>query len=44
MGVNGGKPVTPTAGETFYEDPTDIHTVGRNASKTIPAKFLVTTI
>ena len=41
MGVNGGKPVTPTAGEIFYEDPTDIHTVGRNASKTMPAKFLV---
>jgi len=41
MGVNGGKPVTLTAGETFYEGPNDIHTVGRNASKTMPAKFLV---
>ena len=41
MGVNGGKPVTLTAGQTFYEGPNDIHTVGHNASKTTPAKFLV---
>jgi quercetin dioxygenase-like cupin family protein len=41
MGVNGEKPVTVTAGQTFYEGPNDIHTVGRNASKTMPAKFLV---
>ena len=41
MGVKGGKPVTLTAGQTFYEGPNDIHTVGRNASKTMPAKFLV---
>ncbi|MFY9836505.1 MAG: cupin domain-containing protein [Xanthobacteraceae bacterium] len=41
MGVNGEKPVTLTAGETFYEGPNDIHTVGRNASETMPAKFLV---
>ena len=41
MGVNGGKPVTLTAGQTFYEGPNDIHTVGRNASKTTPAKFVV---
>ena len=41
MGVNGGEPVTLTAGQTFYEGPNDIHTVGRNASKTMPAKFLV---
>ena len=41
MGVNGDKPVTLTAGQTFYEGPNDIHTVGRNASKTLPAKFLV---
>ena len=41
MGVNGEKPVTVTAGQTFYEGPNDIHTVGRNASKTTPAKFLV---
>jgi len=41
MGVNGEKPVTLTAGQTFYEGPNDIHTVGRNASNTMPAKFLV---
>jgi len=41
MGVNGGKPVTLTAGQTFYEGPDDIHTVGRNASRTKPAKFVV---
>jgi len=41
MGVNGDKPVTLTAGQTFYEGPNDVHTVGRNASKTMPAKFLV---
>jgi len=41
MGVNGGKPVTLTAGQTFYEGPNDIHTVGHNASKTEPAKFVV---
>jgi quercetin dioxygenase-like cupin family protein len=41
MGVNGEQPVTLTAGQTFYEGPNDIHTVGRNASKTLPARFLV---
>ncbi|MEO6803011.1 MAG: cupin domain-containing protein [Granulicella sp.] len=41
MGVKGGKPVTLTAGQTFYEGPNDIHTIGRNASKTKPAMFLV---
>lgn len=41
MGVKGAKPVTLTAGQTFYEGPNDIHTVGRNASKTKLAKFLV---
>ena len=41
MGVNGEKPVTLTAGQTFYEGPNDVHTVGRNASKAMPAKFLV---
>jgi quercetin dioxygenase-like cupin family protein len=41
MGVNGEQPVTLAAGQTFYEGPNDIHTVGRNASKTMPAKFLV---
>lgn len=41
MGLNGGKTVTLTPGQTFYEGPNDIHTVGRNASSTKPAKFLV---
>lgn len=38
--VKGGKPVTLTAGQTFYEGPEDIHVVGRNASRTRPAKLL----
>lgn len=41
MQVRGGKEVTLGPGETFYEGPVDVHTVGRNASKTQPAKFLV---
>ncbi|GAC1580274.1 MAG: cupin domain-containing protein [Sphingomicrobium sp.] len=41
MGVKGGKEQTLTSGQTFYEGPEDIHTVGRNASATTPAKLLV---
>ena len=41
MQVKGGKEVTLTPGQTFYEGPNDIHTVGRNASATKPAKFVV---
>jgi len=41
MQVKGGKEVTITPGQTFYEGPNDIHTVGRNASSTQPAKFVV---
>ena len=41
MGVKGGKEQTLLPGQTFYEGPQDLHTVGRNASKTKPAKFLV---
>lgn len=41
MGVKGGKEVTLGPGEMFYESPEDIHTVGRNASASKPAKFLV---
>jgi quercetin dioxygenase-like cupin family protein len=41
MQVKGGKETTLIPGQTFYEGPDDIHTVGRNASKTKPAKFLV---
>jgi quercetin dioxygenase-like cupin family protein len=40
MGVNGDKPVTLTAGQTFHEGPHDIHTIGRNASREKPARFL----
>ena len=41
MQVKGGKEVTLMPGQTFYEGPNDIHVVGRNASTTQPAKFLV---
>jgi quercetin dioxygenase-like cupin family protein len=41
MQVKGGKEVTLTPGQTFYEGPDDIHVVDRNASKTQPAKFVV---
>ncbi|WP_404994831.1 cupin domain-containing protein [Cupriavidus pauculus] len=41
MGVKGGKEVTLKPGEIFHEGLNDIHTVGRNASTTKPAKFVV---
>src|SRR5690349_7192337 len=41
MQVKGGKEVTLTPGQTFYEGPTDIHLVSRNASNVKPAKFVV---
>ena len=41
MQVKGGKEVTLTPGQTFYEGPDDVHVVSRNASSTNPAKFLV---
>ena len=41
MQVKGGKEVTLTPGQTFYEGPDDVHVVGRNASSTRPAKFVV---
>jgi quercetin dioxygenase-like cupin family protein len=41
MEVRGGKEVTLTPGQTFYEGPSDVHVVGRNASQTKPAKFVV---
>src|SRR5437867_6765308 len=41
MQVRGGKEVTLTPGRTFYEGPNDVHVVGRNASQTKPAKFVV---
>jgi len=44
MQVKGGKQVTLKPGQTFYEGPDDVHVVGRNASKTKPAKFVVVLI
>src|SRR5262249_34702508 len=41
MQVRGGKEVTLTPGQTFYEGRDDVHVVGRNASQTKPAKFVV---
>ena len=41
MQVKGGKETTLTPGQTFYEGPDDVHVVGRNASQTKPAKFVV---
>ena len=41
MQVRGGKEVTLTSGQTFYEGPEDVHVVGRNAIQTKPAKFVV---
>ena len=40
MKVRGGNEVTLNAGQSFYEAPNDVHVVGRNASKTKPAKFV----
>ena len=39
--VKGGSPQTVHAGDVFYESPTDVHIVSRNASETKPAKLLV---
>jgi quercetin dioxygenase-like cupin family protein len=41
MQLKGKPPVNVKAGETFYEGPTDIHVVGRNASSSKPARFVV---
>ena len=41
MQVRGGKEVTLIPGQTFYEGPDDVHVVGRNASTTKPARFVV---
>ena len=39
--VKGDSPQTVHAGDVFYESPTDVHSVSRNASETQPAKLLV---
>ena len=41
MQVKGQPAVTLKAGQTFYEGPADVHVVGRNASSTEPARFVV---
>ena len=41
MQLKGGKEITLTPGQTFYEGPNNIHTVGRNVSSTKLAKFIV---
>jgi quercetin dioxygenase-like cupin family protein len=41
MQVKGGESVTLNPGQTFYEGPDDVHVVGRNASTTAPARFVV---
>jgi quercetin dioxygenase-like cupin family protein len=41
MQLKGQPAVTLNAGQTFYEGPSDVHVVGRNASNTEPARFVV---
>ena len=41
MQVKGGKEITLTPGQSFYEGPDDVHVVGRNASNSRSAKFVV---
>jgi quercetin dioxygenase-like cupin family protein len=41
MQLKGGREVTLTPGQTFYEGPDDVHIVGRSANNSQPAKFVV---
>ena len=41
MQVKGQKLMTLYPGDTFYEDPADVHEVSANAGDTKPAKFVV---
>src|SRR5437868_14007674 len=41
MQVRGAAEVTLSPGQTYYEGPNDVHIVGRNASNTRPARFVV---
>jgi quercetin dioxygenase-like cupin family protein len=41
MQVKGQPPDTLAPGDTFYEGSEDVHLVGRNASETRPARFVV---
>jgi quercetin dioxygenase-like cupin family protein len=40
MQVKGGQQQTLGPGQMFYENPSDVHIVSSNASKSEPAKFL----
>jgi len=44
MQLRGSEPVTLRAGQSFYEGPQDVHIIGRNASATKPARFVVVLI
>jgi quercetin dioxygenase-like cupin family protein len=44
MQVKGGPLVTLHPGQTYFEGRSDIHIVGRNASRTKPAKFIAVMI
>jgi quercetin dioxygenase-like cupin family protein len=41
MQLRDAAEVTLSPGQTYYEGPNDVHIVGRNASNTRPAKFVV---
>lgn len=41
MQVAGGQPMTLVPGQTFYENPSDVHATSKNASQTTKAKILV---
>src|SRR5919199_417464 len=41
MQLRDAAEVTLSPGQTFYEGPSDVHIVGRNASNTRPARFAV---
>ena len=41
MQLRGQKALTLGPGQSFYENPDDIHVVNRNASGTKPAQFMI---
>jgi quercetin dioxygenase-like cupin family protein len=41
MQLRNAAQVTLSSGQTYYEGPNDVHIVGRNASNTQPARFVV---
>ncbi len=40
MAVHGGPEMTLGPGQTFYETPSDVHSVSRNASEDLPASLI----